>query len=375
MSPVNPDLRVPAIRYHALDGYRFVAAMCIVVHHYDVDFAVGLGKMSPMIGRLNAFVDFFFILSGFVIATTYASRMSDVHDYLRFLRARIARLYPLHLLTLAAAMSFLVFAAASGAKPNHPEILSLGGLPANLGLMHAWGVLDHHSFNSPSWSISAEWFAYLLAPAFFFVAWRAPLWASLAATVAFVVAMSAARQAAGLGPWYEASYDFGSLRAVPGFFLGVVLAAHIGRLQEIWSPSPWLAPALFLGALAALHFGAPHMLVYVLFLVIVAATALCERAGEPGFMGTRPMQSLSDISYTVYMTHVVMAVPALFVARKLGMIGGVSGALLAFATACVVVATGMLVYRHFEIPAKELILGRRALPRSAAAMSETGARG
>ena len=158
--PAKAPLR--AIRYSALDSYRFAAALCIVVYHYNIDFRLGLERLSPAVPQLGAMVDFFFLLSGFVIGVSYLDSMRGVKDYAAFLRARLARIYPLHLLTALASLALLPVSAIFRLPVNHPEILGLSGLPANLALIHAWGVLDHPSFNVPSWSISAEWFVYTL---------------------------------------------------------------------------------------------------------------------------------------------------------------------------------------------------------------------
>ncbi len=63
--------------YHALDGYRFIAASLIVLHHYNGGFALGLERFTPIVNALPTMVDFFFVLSGFVIACTYAELAAE----------------------------------------------------------------------------------------------------------------------------------------------------------------------------------------------------------------------------------------------------------------------------------------------------------
>jgi peptidoglycan/LPS O-acetylase OafA/YrhL len=88
MSASNP---VSNQRYRALDGYRFIAASLVVLYHYNGDFGLGLEHATPAVKSLTVMVDFFFVLSGFVIATTYAEAMSNLRDYGDFLRRRLAR--------------------------------------------------------------------------------------------------------------------------------------------------------------------------------------------------------------------------------------------------------------------------------------------
>ena len=361
---MRPTFRLAAAAHHfaALDGYRFVAALFVVLYHYDAEFGIGFSRLSPAVVRLNAFVDFFFILSGFVIAVAYRNRMVDEADYFRFLKARVARLYPLHLLTLAGSISLLGVAAVTGQKPNHPEILGLSALPANLMLIHAWGLIDHPSFNAVSWSISAEWFCYLLAPLVFLSLRRLPAIVNLALPVVFVLAMVAARRAAGLGPWTEAAYDFGAFRALPAFFLGALIAFQIERIAAAFPSNALIAPASFVAALAALHFQANEIVVAAAFALCIAGSAVraLHRGRDP--MASAPMQALGGVSYTLYMTHYLLATPVLFAARKLGWIGTWSGAMAALATLCVAVTLCFLIRRYFEMPAKAAILRMGAPP-------------
>ena len=87
-----------------------------------------------------------------------------------FIRRRFARLYPLHLATLG--FYVMVGAAASIGLLSvvRDSKYAFNELPANLLLVHAWGFSSQLSFNYVSWSISAEWFVYLLFP---LIAWAA----------------------------------------------------------------------------------------------------------------------------------------------------------------------------------------------------------
>ena len=85
-----------------------------------------------------------------------------------------------------------------------------------------------------------EWFVYLLTPLVFLAVARAPVGLALAAIVAFVAVMTFVRQAAGLGPWTEAAYDFGAFRALPSFVLGVVIAFGLDRVAARVSVGPWI---------------------------------------------------------------------------------------------------------------------------------------
>lgn len=134
----------------SLDSFRFLAASLIVVLHYESDFTLGWSTRLPTLRGLDLYVDFFFILSGFVIARTYAARVSTVPLYLTFLQKRFARIYPLHLLTLAAVVAMVVLAKVMGAPVNHPEVYNWNGLLPSIFLVQAWGTLDSNVFNLPA---------------------------------------------------------------------------------------------------------------------------------------------------------------------------------------------------------------------------------
>src|SRR5258705_5569923 len=78
----------------ALTGLRGVAAFWVVLFHME------WGSSIPIIEKGYLGVDVFFILSGFVLMHVYAGFETTDFDYVRFIKARIARIYPLHIFAL-----------------------------------------------------------------------------------------------------------------------------------------------------------------------------------------------------------------------------------------------------------------------------------
>jgi len=115
-------------------------------------------------------VDFFFVLSGYILTLVYHGKIFDSQGALNrssvllFLKARFSRIYPLHLFTL------LILVLWVGGMNNYfPDYLlksrnNIETFIYNLLLIQSWGVWDDVSWNNPSWSISAEFFAYLIFP-------------------------------------------------------------------------------------------------------------------------------------------------------------------------------------------------------------------
>ena len=107
-------------------------------------------------------VSFFFVLSGFILSCTYRS-FDTVGSLREFYVARIARIWPLHLLLLAA---FLIVIPMDGWFPGDTAGYKTGIFFANVFLVHAWipSVAFFFGLNAVSWSISTEAFFYLIFP-------------------------------------------------------------------------------------------------------------------------------------------------------------------------------------------------------------------
>ncbi|HEX7007959.1 MAG TPA: acyltransferase [Alphaproteobacteria bacterium] len=153
----------------ALTGLRAVAAFWVVLFHLNNDLVAldpGVAAFVRMLAPAGYLgVDLFFILSGFVISYTYADRLRvfESHAYLRFLWARLARIYPVHLFTLGILLA-LVALGLDGGHPRETTRYSAERFIDNLLLVHGWALPIEKSWNVPSWSISTEWLAYLAFP-------------------------------------------------------------------------------------------------------------------------------------------------------------------------------------------------------------------
>jgi len=339
----------------SLDSYRFLAASMIVVLHYDSDFVLGLSKYLPTLRKLDLFVDFFFILSGFVIARSYASKVSSWPLYFQFLQKRFARIYPLHLLTLGLVVLMVVIAAAGNIRINHPEVYEWKGLLPTIFLVQAWGTLDHNTFNLPAWSISAEQFVYLLFPIFVLMSRRLPLFVNGVCIVVFIVAFQYSGLLPGGAHWTNVNSDFGNLRAVPTFFAGILLAQLLDRSP----PRIWLGwgaiHGLFVACVAAILIGLPDELVLIGFGVILFCAACAELAGAPTFLATPTFALLGNASFAIYLLHRILDIPVVFLLRKIGLYGTAAAPFFAVATYGLCVLLALLCYRYFETPSRRYI--------------------
>jgi len=211
-------------RFIALDSMRGCCALLVAAYHLNPQ---GRSLLGPLLANSYLWVDFFFVLSGFVIAHGYEGRIVGLASARSFLVRRLARVYPLHLFVLALyvalELSRLVVGGSHAAAGDHPPFsgwTSLGGLAANLFLVHGLGLTDYLTWNAPSWSISCEFWTYaLFALLALLVPMRSLLGCGLLAAGALAaIALSRPEDmnlVSGILPL---------LRCIAGFFLGV--AAH-----------------------------------------------------------------------------------------------------------------------------------------------------
>ena len=150
-------------KFLALESLRGVAAISVAIFH----FSIGSHLNTEFTKNAWLMVDFFFVLSGFVIALNYQDHIKTFENLKVFQYKRFLRLYPLHLLMLFVflgieCMKYLV-EIKFNLVANNPAFRDsdLGAFIAHIFLLQNW-TMDHTSFNGISWSISAEFYTYAI---------------------------------------------------------------------------------------------------------------------------------------------------------------------------------------------------------------------
>lgn len=278
-------------RFRALDAWRGMCALIVAAMHFQT---IGYIHSSSLVQHAGRFVDFFFVLSGFVIAHAYRSRLRG--DGARtFLLRRIGRLWPLQVVTLCTTILMAIAGSFLG--------LSVKGfvyeaIPVNLTMTHSWGFLDRLTWNGPSWSISTEMFAYLT---FALLGWR--LRGMMLDTACGVILAVSLLVLFHFAPGFESTYDFGIARCLVGFMAGVLAA----RLWEVTSFRPRGEMFAMILTFAAVMF-LPDKLV-ALVVPVFAWTVLVfasDAGGISRILITTFPQLLGRISYSIYMTHYIV---------------------------------------------------------------------
>lgn len=368
-------MRRPEIR--SLTGVRFVAALGVVVYH----FAPPITAMFPAFAFFNPLtsagrygVDLFFILSGFILTYLYLESFQHfrLEEYTRFLALRLARIYPLQVFTIAILVLAVVGAAAIGRPVNHPENYTIGELWKNVLLVHAWTWWDAStSWNYPSWSISAEWFAYVLFPLPIWLISRIRTSAGLAAGAAGAMVLQIV-----LAPLVNWSQDGNALVRISGEFL---TGCFLARLYVAGWAAGWRWTLIAVGTMAALlagfllltHESGDRKYLIPLFGVLILALARSD--GWPSrWLANRFVVFWGEASYAIYMTHALIEVGGakLFpmasfagqpVPVRLGVLVLYMFVIFGFAA-----ATYLVVERPSRDALRQVILQRRALPSTAA---------
>ncbi len=345
-------------RYRILDSYRFIAASLVCLYHFNKADVLGLQALAPGFSNIQLMVDFFFVLSGFVIARTYAGKVTDGASFGRFMWKRFARLYPLHLITLCVGIVGGMVVGTGALQPGtNPEVFSTKAILANLTLTHSMGVTSYGSFNIPSWSISAEMFVYALFPLMAFLVARLHPLATLALILGYVAATIAIRESLGLRDWTLTWYDGGALRAVPTFFAGVLIARLLATRWREFAPSILWAHGFFLLAFVPMLMGWRDELALVCFALVVLFAAAAEQNGASSRMQGRAFTHLGDASYSLYMWHMPLKVGVFSIMAKvfgMGLAPMWAAAALSFALS---LAVALASYRWLEAPARRWLVG------------------
>ncbi len=302
-----------------LTSLRFLAAMWVALFAFwpNLDVAsLGLPTMPGLVGKGYLGVELFFVLSGFILCHVYLAAHGEKRfSYKDFLWARVARVYPLHIATLIG-VGVLGLGATMAGMAIDSNVLSWSSLPANIFMVHAWGLAPEAGWNHPSWSISAEWFAYLCFPAFAFVAWKLrhrPVAAVIGAIV-FMTALYAGFERLAGFPLTEATIRWGALRIVPCFAYGCALYLLFRR-----APLPragLLAAGLAVLIIIAASWQVSDAIIVALSGGLILSLASLSNA-RAGLLASKPAVYLGEISYSVYMVVVPWKLLAVNLAAKL----------------------------------------------------------
>lgn len=364
----------PNVRYQVLDSWRGLCALLVALFHFPLAGAIGT---NSFLRGSFLFVDFFFVLSGFVIAHSYSERVKTGEGFAKFMVTRFGRLFPLHAFMLSAFVGFellrLAIPQLSNGQPTFTGAFSLDTLPANLALLHGLGIHDHLSWNAPSWSISTELFAYLIFGIAVLALGRMSLivFAALAFFSPILLFMFSP-------DFMDATFDFGLIRCLFGFSTGVLTHALLAgktdagpvTKEALWT---WTFAELCVISAVVLFVSTSAETAGGLLAPFLFAFSVALFAHEGGYVSrllrTKPLLLLGTISYSIYLTHIFVQSRMMNVGKLLdshtsieilipGKDGMAFSSSLALPAIIVMVATtiivSMVTYRLIEVPGRDL---------------------
>jgi peptidoglycan/LPS O-acetylase OafA/YrhL len=359
----------------ALSGLRIVAAVWVVLFHFRPLLAQAApdftATFAPLLDCGAQGVDLFFILSGFVLTWNYLDRMGQswsTRTTLRFLWLRLARVWPVYLVTMHLAAAWIIFTRNVGHVPS-PAVdqLTATSYLRQLLLVQLWfePYFDGTSWDGPAWSISAEWLAYLLFGVLVLVVFRVArvsrarvlLWLAVAASLPPTVLLLASGEFYTPWSWLP--------RIVMQFTAGALACAAVRKLrltERTRRGFGWLSVLIgimIIGGLYYLDANPPASirdasgLVDVLFIPLVVALAV--GAGTlPRLLSTRVMVYCGHISFGLYMVHELVhtAWNWAVVQFEITLTAGLFGSAVVIGLLGVAVVGAMALYHGVEEPAR-----------------------
>lgn len=346
---------------HLLDAIRGFAALIVIFWHYQHFFyapgatraPAGVREQQPFYEQLSYFyehgayaVQLFWVISGFVFAHVYHGRRSSTRG---FIVNRVARLYPLHLLTLLIVAGLQAIAQARFGEHLVYQANGLGNFLLHLGLASNWWPTVVYSFNAPIWSVSIEMLVYAL---FWMVL---PVLFRRGVVIPVLLA----------GGCMFASFHLEGyilVTCATCFFGGAAMfALHSARLNWL----AWLVVGL-LGWAGYTGWGESldvrrYLGVPLLCMALVLGAVLIEQSGGAAIW--RRFRWLGDASYGIYLWHFPVQLVLLLTVPGLAtdhMLAHSPAFLILFL--CIVVALAGASYRYFEKPARTWVRARLEAP-------------
>ncbi len=290
--------------FAALESLRGMAAIVVLLWHIAWAYPF---QNSFLIRNGTLMVDFFFVLSGFVISHAYSGTFDSWQAIAKFMWLRLARLYPLHVTMLCVFLGIELAKYAAevqfGLTANKKAFSSntISSFASNVFLVQSLGLHDRPTFNLPAWSISTEFYTYLLFSVVSCI--FKTRWAMLSAAIIIAAASFSLE---------SQEFERIFLRCVTGFFVGTVAyqiyGAINGRLLPTQSRTMSEAPVLLSLAATLLllsHQSTSGMRVALLvaFACLIISIAFNTNSLFSRLLTATPFVYLGQLSYSIYMTH------------------------------------------------------------------------
>jgi peptidoglycan/LPS O-acetylase OafA/YrhL len=354
----------------ALTGLRFLAAMAVVISHFMERSVVPRQQaIFDLLDGGRTAVSLFFVLSGFVLAFNYP-RLRDAAGRRRFYVARVARIYPVVLLSIAFSTVSVAYASQHAAQlldwfairgATTPQLAA--SLVAQLTLTIGWFPLAaiNQPWNPPAWSISCEVFFYALFPLLIaglrnlgtraLTSMLLTAWAAQGALILTIRRLLPANRSGFLVSQFPVTHLF-------EFVLGIAVAVWFMRQnRQDLAKRRTIVLGLAVVGLVLLAVARPVRPVYFLmsplFALLIVGLATPKLSGK-SVLAVPTLLLLGEASYSLYLLHL----PLVHIAEIFG-VTGAAGLVVMVLSICV----SVVVFRYFEMPLRSAIRARWSAPR------------
>jgi peptidoglycan/LPS O-acetylase OafA/YrhL len=293
-----------------LESMRGLAALVVILFHVRWVNPVTLAQFFQNGGLM---VDFFFVLSGFVILHSYGERIGTFAQSVNFLWLRLGRLYPLHFASLLAFVGLEI--VKYGLQRRFEDVT--GGVAfsvnngsafvANVFLVQSLGLIKSLTFNFPSWSISTEFYTYVLFATIVLFAGNGRRF--VLASGFILVGSIAILLWSTDEPLSQVTYNWGFFRCTAGFFLGALtyrIYTRLNQLQGLQQMGSWLSAGLLASMVILLSLNLQDRLAYAflpLSAALILSLVLSPAAPVARVLSMRSFAWLGKVSYSIYMVH------------------------------------------------------------------------
>lgn len=300
-------------RIEALDGLRGFAALAVLVHHLHLPVGFARGYLA---------VDFFFLLSGYVIAHAYEARLAGGLGIFAYMKQRIERLYPMIFLSGLLGLLVWPYMEADGYFFPKGPIEPLLAIACQLLMIPFLLSSTQYPFNVALWSILFE-----LGINFIHALLRPWLRSWLLALIVigcggWLIRIASEHWQVNFG-WGIDNYWLGFPRVGFGFFLGILLYRH----EHLWLRFVPRLPFLVIGVVLMALLGLPETKGPIFWEtyrdpIVIAAMPFLLMLGRTSFGSVRLSTALGSLSYPLYALHGPMLVVAYAVGAHLGLLSG-----------------------------------------------------
>lgn len=299
-------VQLPKKRFETLDSFRGICALLVVCFHARIQQCI---TETTFFRNGNYFVEFFFVLSGFVIFHTYGKKTFNSNSFKSYTTSRFFRIFPLHLVTLGVFITIelvKLIAQKKGLGFNNPAFVGSTApseLLPNALLLQSWlPGANTLSFNIVAWSISVEFYIYIIFGLLLFGNKQVKTTGIALLAITGLLCL-----------YFDVDFVKSAVsRGLLCFFMGCLIYMIYEKLQD-FKPGKGISSIteilLLIAIVVILVYMPVSKLKNILATFIFAATVLTfamEAGIVSSFFKTGFLKYLGKLSYSIYIVHFVI---------------------------------------------------------------------